>query len=106
MLNLERADLSTLPTNRRRRMKTVLLAVLIAFSATASAQSYYNNDYVRSMSSDEYQVYDRTQRQIQQSQMQRMHDEEMQQRERMHRSMESNLQDMEFDRMQERARYR
>ena len=88
-------------------MKTVILAALLALSATAGAQGYgYNNDYVRSMSNDEYMAYDRTQRQIQQSQMQRMHEEQMQQQERIHRSMESNLQDMEFDRMQERARYR
>lgn len=87
-------------------MKTIILAALLALSATAGAQGYgYNNDYVRSMSSDEYMAYDRTQRQIQQSQMQRMHEEQMRQQQLQNESMNRANRYMELDRLQMNSRY-
>ena len=86
-------------------MNTIIIAAVLAFSATASAQGY-NNDYVRSMDSTEYQIYDRTQRQIQQSEMNRMHDEQMREQQLQREEISRSRRDMEFDAMQRNSRLR
>jgi hypothetical protein len=75
-------------------MNTIIIAAILAFSATASAQSY-NNDYVRSMDNTQYQIYDRTQRQIEQSDMNRRQDEQMQEQLLQRQSMDRSRREME-----------
>ena len=88
-------------------MNTIIIAAVLAFSATVTnAQNYYNNDYVRSMDSNEYQIYDRTQRGIQQREMNRMHDEQMQQQQLQQQSAERANREMELDAMLRNSRYR
>ena len=87
-------------------MNTIIIAAVLAFSATVTNAQNYNNDYVRSMDSNEYQIYDRTQRGIQQREMNRMHDEQMQQQQMRQQSAERANREMELDAMLRNSRYR
>jgi hypothetical protein len=88
-------------------MNTIMIAAILAFSATAAnAQTYYNNDYNRSMNSTEYQIYDRTQRGYEQAEMNRRHEEQMDQQRLQQQSMDRSRRSMEFDAMQLNSRLR
>ena len=87
-------------------MNTVIIAAVLAFSATVTNAQNYNNDYIRSMDSNEYQIYDRTQRQIQQSEMNRMHEDQMQQQQRQQQSSERANRAMELDSMLRNSQFR
>ena len=87
-------------------MNTIIIAAVLAFSATVTNAQNYNNDYIRSMDSNEYQIYDRTQRQIQQREMNRMHDDQMQQQQLRQQSAERTSREMELDAMLRNSRYR